>query len=345
MTSADSNPGRKHVAVLAGGFSAEREISIQSASEVVANLAASEFEVTLVRIDRDAWTAEVNGADIEVNRGDFSIEVEGQSRPFDAAFIAVHGTPGEDGLLPAYLELLGIPHTTCGPLAAAATFHKAMCKELIRDLDVGLAKSVTVKKGDAAPEHLVYPVFVKPNQNGSSCGIFLAHDLAELKEAMEKSFEFDSELILEERIQGTEVTCGVWQREGRVETLPLTEIVSGENHEFFDYSAKYTAGEAQEITPARISDEQRDRCWALSRAIYEKLGLQGLIRVDYIMSGEEFFFLEVNTVPGMSGASIAPKMALAAGFSLTEFYANMVREALAQAESRKSNAFSPDHQA
>lgn len=330
------------VAVLAGGFSAEYAISVQSGQEVWQSLQDGPFEPVLVHVQPGRWTAGKQELPVDLN--DFSIPYGGGRRRFDAAFVALHGRPGENGELAGYLEMLGVPHTTCDVRAAVLTFDKALCKERVTGTGVRLARghlfkrpAADVRQGadlaDAANlpgAPWTFPLFVKPNRNGSSCGISKVKHPQDLQAALEHGWTYDQELLVEEGIEGgREVTCAVFRQNGALHTLPICEVVSGKGHDFFDYTAKYTAGEAEEIIPARISAAEEALVLACSRAIYQKLDCRGLVRIDYILRDGECWFLEVNTVPGMSRASIVPRMLQSLGQSTGAFFASMIRESMA----------------
>jgi D-alanine-D-alanine ligase len=319
------------VAILAGGFSAEAEISRQSGQEVWESLQNSDFEAVLVTVQPGRWIA---GPDqIPVDLSDFSLQWQGEKRRFDAVFVALHGRPGENGELAGYLEMMDIPHTTCDVRAAVLTFDKALCKQKVADTGVKLAKAKLLKNGQTPDleqdSSLRFPLFVKPNRNGSSCGISKVNNPKELETALTEGWKYDDELLVEEGVEGgTEVTCAVYRLDHELHTLPLCEIVSGKGHDFFDYKAKYTAGEADEIIPARIPDDLALKVRTCSEAIYRQLDLSGLVRIDYILLDQQVWFLEVNTVPGMSQASIVPKMVRATGQTTGQFFSILLQDCL-----------------
>jgi D-alanine-D-alanine ligase len=328
-------PGKPLVAVLAGGFSAEYEVSLQSGRAVFESLLGGPYEPVLLRLEAGGWTLEDGAPGYSLDSANLSLFSGEIRKRFDAAFVAVHGNPGESGELAGYLRMLGIPHSTCDVRAAVITFDKALCKTLVQGCGVRLAHSVLLTRQNGA-EHpglqaLRYPVFVKPSRNGSSCGISKVKHPDALGEALAQALGYDDEILVEESVEGgTEVTCAVYRRGDALHTLPLCEVVSGAGHEFFDYKAKYTAGEADEIIPARIPVAMTEQVRSCSMAVYEALGLQGLVRIDYILRDGACWFLEVNTVPGMSGASIVPRMLRAAGLDPGSFYAELLDEALRQ---------------
>jgi D-alanine-D-alanine ligase len=321
---------KKNIALVAGGYSGEYEISINSARRVLANIDRELFEVFLVIINRESWLCEdANGTPFPLDRTDFTIVTASGKLRFDMAMIIIHGTPGEDGKLQGYFDMTGIPYNTCSHDTSAATFNKYYCKLLVHTLGLPLAKhqfytNRNQPDSDAVIAALGLPLFVKPNQNGSSVGISKAHTKEELEKAIEHAFSCDTEILIEEFIKGREITCGVIRLKNEMLCLPLCEIVS--KKEFFDYEAKYTPGMADELVPAPLTDDLADRCTELSRKLYDGLNCKGIVRFDYILSNNEFFFLEVNTVPGLSAGSIVPKMVRAHGWTEGEFYTRMIGE-------------------
>lgn len=323
---------KKNIAVLCGGYTAERNISLGSGEVVMRNTDLSKYNPYKVVVNEDAWIVEPYN--VHVNLDDFSCIIQNEKISFHAAFIAIHGSPGEDGKLQGYLDMKKIPYTCCGVIAASLTFNKNFCKSLLREIGVVQAKGLLLKKGEeledsvsSIQKNFKTPVFVKPNNNGSSYGVTILKDFSGLKKALEASFLYDTEVLVEEGIIGTEVTCGVYRYKGEIIVMPVCEIVSGK-HEFFDYTAKYIAGESDEIIPARIPDAATKNVMDTSQKIYKFLGCKGCVRIDYILVGDIPYFLEVNTVPGISEASIVPKMAKASGLSLPEFFGRLIEESL-----------------
>lgn len=326
------------IAILAGGYSAETAISLESGRMALNSFQGGAFDAVLVLVGEEGWYAEPDRVPVDLS--DFSMIRNGIRQRFDGAFVALHGRPGENGEINGYLDMLSIPHSTCSVRAAVLTFDKALCKQSVAGTGVQLAKSVLIREGDTTqPEsfdQLHFPLFVKPNQNGSSCGISKVHNRSELDKALRNGWAYDRELLLEEGVEGgTEVTCAVYRIGGQLRTLPICEIVSGKGHDFFDYKAKYTAGESEEIVPARISEEDAESVRQCSRAIYDKLDLKGLVRIDYILRDGKCWFLEVNTVPGMSEASIVPKMIRATGQTFSGFFEAILQEAMHQKSLRE----------
>lgn len=315
----------KKVAIVMGGDSSERVISLKSAEIVYQELSKSNFEVYKIDIDGSKWTGFIDDKSYEIDKNDFSLN----GIHFDAVFVAIHGTPGENGLLQAYFEMLNIPHTTCNTFEAALTFNKARCNALLRAWNIPVARSILLNKGKdldetLALEHLSLPMFVKPNRAGSSFGISRVNRPSQLKAAIAKAREHDDEVLIESFLEGREVTCGVHDLEGKPLALPVTEIIT--DHEFFDYQAKYE-GASEEITPAALSEDEKNIVQGTAVQVYELLNLKGVCRIDFKLFNGKAYVIEVNTVPGLSAASIIPQQVIAAGGNMTEFYSKMVLQA------------------
>ena len=267
-----------------------------------------------------------------VDLNDFSLTVEDEKVVFDYAYIMIHGTPGEDGHLQGYLEMMGIPFSSCDMVSSVITFDKITTKRAVAHTGVGLAKDILLREDDwIAPEAIVaelgLPLFVKPNASGSSCGVTKVKRVEELPEAIFKAFEESSEVLVEEFIAGREMACGVLVTSDKEWLLPITEVIA--KNEFFDYEAKYTAGMSDEITPADIPAELADRLHAMTLAAYKACRCRGLARVDFIVTPEgEPYLVEINTIPGMSGGSIVPKQIRAAGMTMTEILTLVIEDAL-----------------
>lgn len=322
---------KKNIAIIAGGDSSEYQISINSAKEIAAVLDTGKFNIYTVLIRGSRWIVKQDGEELSIDKNDFSIQSSEGKVKFDVALIAIHGTPGEDGKLQAYLELTGIPYTSCNSFTSALTFNKFACKSFLKDFGVPIADSVFLRKEEpyetsVIAKKLKFPCFVKPNNSGSSFGISKANNENELKEGIGKAFTEDDEIIIESFIEGTEVSCGLVITGKEKHIFPLTEIVT--TNDFFDYEAKYTKGKSDEITPARISVEMKEKCQSYSSLIYSKLGCRGIVRVDYIISGNTPYFLEINTVPGMSAESIIPKQIAAYGGRTGDFFELVINEVL-----------------
>lgn len=325
---------RKKIALVAGGDSGEYVISIESARIIKMHIDQAVFDVYTILVNKARWVylAE-NGQEFPVDKNDFSISPFGEKIRFDCAFITIHGTPGEDGKLQGYFDLLAIPYTTSGLLASALTFNKYFCNQLVAHWGVAVARSAKfVKSKPPLPaqvlEKVSLPVFVKPNKGGSSLGTSFVSDETELISAIETGFLHDNEVLIEEYIEGTELTCGAFTQNGKIVVLPVTEIVSKTSAKFFDFEAKYTKGASDEITPARVSPEYIDKVQQTTGFLYEKFELKGIARIDYILSKGVLYFLEANITPGMSQASIVPQQAAFAGISITELFSIVIREAI-----------------
>ena len=317
------NP-KTHIAVMAGGNSSEYEISIGSASQIMGVIDREKYTPYLIKVHGTRWfhTAE-DGRETEVDKNDFSLTVDGKRLRLEYALILIHGTPGEDGLLQAYFEMMGIPFSSGGFLASAITFDKSVCKRMVSPAGIAMAREVLLTRGDAVNtqaivEKLGLPLFVKPNASGSSCGVSKVKTAEELVPAVQAAWKEGDQVIIEEFIGGTEVSCGVMVIGGKPILFPATEIVS--KKDFFDYEAKYTPGMSEEITPARITDAEMAEVQRLSLLVYRTLRCRGVARVDFIIRQGVPYMIEINTVPGMSAGSIIPKQAAAIGMSLTELF-------------------------
>ncbi len=320
----------KIVAVVFGGYSAEWVISEKSAKVVFKHLNRNTYRPFLVHIEQDNWNVVLdNGLKLPIDRNDFSFVLDGLKISFDVVFNAIHGTPGEDGTLAGYFEMLKIPFTSAGVLASSLSFSKSYCNGFLRQFDdVNIATSLLMKKGDPINsieliEKVGLPCFVKPNNAGSSFGISKVNSKEDLKPAIEKAFEHDNEVIIEQFIDGTEVSNGVYQKNGDITALALTEIVSA--NEFFDYNAKYE-GASEEITPARVAPEVAQLVRETTKKVYKRLRLKGMSRVDYIIQNGKPFLIEVNTIPGLSEESIYPQQVVHAGMTLQEFFGLLIEE-------------------
>src|SRR5690606_19211677 len=278
---------KKKIALVAGGYSGEYVISIETAKTIAAHLDKEQYEVYPIFISKEGWWYQENDRQTSVDKNDFSIELDGQKINFDAAFIAIHGTPGEDGRLQGYFDMIGLPYSTCSAIVSALTFNKGFCNRVVKDYDiVHIANSVVVYKDlpysvGVVLETVKLPVFVKPNEGGSSLGVSKVTMPQELVPAIEKALKEDNQDIIEEFIKGRELTIGVYALNGQVYTLPPTEIIS--KNEFFDYEAKYTPGVTNEVTPAVITTEILDTLNRKSIAIYQQLNCRGIVRMDFIL--------------------------------------------------------------
>lgn len=321
---------KRRIAIIAGGDSGEFEVSVASAGIVRKHLDPGLFKPYLILMKGMDWMYEAeDGSKVPVDKNDFSITLGGEKITFDCVFNAIHGTPGEDGRIQGYLEMLDLPHTSCDLITSALTFDKHFCNGFVRQLGVKTTKSIRLVRGEHADPAKIaaetgIPCFVKPNAGGSSVGITKVTDPSQLEAAIERAFREDDEVLVEKFIEGTEITCGVIGTRAKMIALPITEIVS--KNEFFDYEAKYH-GKADEITPARVSEDISEECKDLSLRLYRELKCKGAVRFDYIFNDDGMYFLEVNTVPGLSEASIVPQQAAEAGISLTQLFTMMIEAA------------------
>ncbi|HTM65843.1 MAG TPA: D-alanine--D-alanine ligase [Flavipsychrobacter sp.] len=322
---------KKNIALLAGGYSGEYVISIQTAETIEKNLDPEVYNTYKIVVTKEAWWYEAaDGERISIDKNDFSINLKSGKVNFDCAFIAIHGTPGEDGKMQGYLDMLQIPYTTCNSIVSALTFNKSYCNKVVKSFNVvAIANSVHLIKGEsynvgAILEQLRFPLFVKPNESGSSLGVSKVKSVEQIMPAIEKAFKEDTQVLIEEFIEGRELTIGVYRTGGNLYTLPPTEIVS--KNEFFDYEAKYTPGVTNEITPAPVSAKVYEELKSKASYIYRHLNCRGIVRMDFILQKgtDKLYFLEVNTMPGQSENSIVPQQVREAGISLTDFYGSLL---------------------
>jgi D-alanine-D-alanine ligase len=325
---------KKNIALVTGGFSGEAVISYKSAVTIDSHLDRKLFSVYKIDINPRGWFYQLNdGRKVEVDKNDFSLQLDSQKIKFDAVFIAIHGTPGEDGKLQGYFDTLNIPYTGCDAATSAITFNKRYTVAVAKMAGIAVANSVLLIKGisvnpEQVTSQLRFPVFVKPNNGGSSIGMSKVNASSdELGVAIEKAFREDSQVLIEEFISGREFTIGVFKTGSDIITLPITEVIS--KKDFFDYEAKYE-GASTEVTPARIDDSIAGRIRETARDIYNIFNCRGVVRIDFIYQEESGkpFMLEINTIPGQSEASIVPQQVKAMGWSLSEFYTKLVQEAL-----------------
>ena len=317
------------IAIAAGGDSSEFEISVRSANEVCKAL-TSRYVVYIIMIRGINWYWEdQKGRFHNIDKNDFTLVADDFHIRFDAVFIAIHGTPGENGLLQGYFDMLKIPYTTCDAFCSALTFNKHACKLFLKEYNIPMADAVLIRKGEhfdhvSIIKRTGIPCFVKPNDSGSSFGVTKVKKKEDLLPAIEKAFQESDEVLIEAFMNGREVACGVVKTRSKALVLPVTEIIS--KNEFFDYEAKYTNGKSDEVTPARMPDNITDEIQRLSSEIYDLLGCNGIVRVDFIVVGKNPYFLEINTVPGMTEESIVPKQAVAAGIRLEELYSVVIED-------------------
>jgi D-alanine-D-alanine ligase len=324
----------KKIALVTGGYSGESVISYKSAATIKNNMDTNKWDCYLIDIHPDGWFYEsTTGEKINVDKNDFSITVNGNKINFDAVLVGLHGTPGEDGKLQGYFDCLKIPYTSCDAATSALTFNKRYTVAVAAFAGIHVAKSAHLFKGDHTKANdilnqLTLPLFVKPNNGGSSIGMSKVNKAEDLEAALEKAFKEDEQVLVEEFIKGREFTIGVFKKEGKITALPMTEIIS--KNDFFDYEAKYE-GLSEEVTPAKVSDEMGEKIRAAASKIYQVFNCKGIVRIDFIYDEIKNapYMLEINTVPGQSAASIIPQQVAATGGTLQEFYTFLIEECLA----------------
>ena len=323
----------KTIAIVAGGDSSEHEISIKSAQGVQSEI-GSIYNTYIIEIKGFHWFwKDAKGECFDIDKNDFSLTVNGKKITFDAVFVAIHGTPGENGLLQGYFDMLKMPYTSCDSFCSALTFKKHACKLFLKEYDIPMANAAFIRKGQPfSPEDIVkqlgLPCFVKPNDSGSSFGVTKVKSEDMLIPAIDEAFKESDEVLIESFMKGREVACAVFKTADRSKSIvfPVSEIIS--KNEFFDYEAKYTPGLSDEVTPAEMEEEIIDRIQERSSQIYDLLGCSGIVRVDFIVIDGIPNFLEINTVPGMTRESLFPKQAKAAGIALKDIYSMAIEECL-----------------
>jgi D-alanine-D-alanine ligase len=334
---------KRSIAIIAGGDSSEYEVSLRSAAGIYSFMDKERYDVTVVRLHGNDWQAlpdfdgtnpeVLSGAGCPIDRNDFSLTRGSAKHTFDFAYITIHGTPGENGVLQGYLDLIGLPYSCCGVLAAAMTFNKYACNHYLHGFGIRIANSMLLRKADwqngtidgqkvtgQIVQDLGLPCFIKSNVGGSSFGCTKVKTPEAIIPAIERAFEEGDEVICEAYMKGTEVTCGVYKTKTKAVAFPITEVVT--KNEFFDYDAKYK-GQVDEITPARIPDSVRDAIQAATLRIYDIIGAQGIIRVDWIIT-DDINLLEVNTTPGMTPTSFIPQQVRAAGLDIKDVLTDII---------------------
>ncbi|TWO34436.1 D-alanine--D-alanine ligase [Seonamhaeicola sediminis] len=322
---------KKNIAIIMGGYSSEYKISLKSGNVVFETLDATKYNAFRIHIFKDKWVyVDENDAEFPIDKNNFSVNINGKITFFDCVFNAIHGSPGEDGYMQAYFELLGIPHTSCAMYQASITFNKRDCLSILKPYGIKTAESYYLNLGDVIDETAIInkvglPCFVKANKAGSSFGVSKVHSQEDLQNAIDVAFKEDNEIIIESFLDGIEVSVGVITYKGKTKVLPITEIVS--ENDFFDYEAKYL-GKSQEITPARLTKEQEEKVNSVAKKVYETLKMTGFSRSEYIFKDSEPHLLEVNTVPGLTKESILPQQAAEAGIPLADLFDNAIKEAI-----------------
>lgn len=323
---------KKNIAIVAGGDSSELVVSLKSAAGLYSFMDKECYNIHIVTIVGKTWQVEWSETEkIAIDKNDFSFTRNGEKTTFDFAYITIHGTPGENGILQGYFELLGLPYSCCGVLAAAVTFNKFTCNNYLKGFGIKVSESAMLRKGQSIADDEVartigFPCFVKPNVGGSSFGVTKVKSAEQLQPAIAKAFAEGDEVMIEAFMSGTEITCGIYKTKTKTQVLPITEVVS--ENEFFDYDAKYN-GQVKEITPARLSTALTERVQKLTSAIYDILGCKGIVRIDYIISeGDVINLLEVNTTPGMTATSFIPQQVAAAGINIKDVMTDIIENEL-----------------
>lgn len=338
LTSLTNHTVKKNIGVVMGGYSSEYQISLKSGREVCAVISKEKYEVYPLHILKEGWHwVRETGEATPIDRSDFTVLHNGEKVAFDCVVNVIHGTPGEDGFLPAYFDLLNIPYTSCNMYQAALTFNKRDLLATLKPYGIPSARSYYVNRGDeintkAIEDTVGFPCFVKANKAGSSFGISKVYKTEELYGALEVAFKEDDEVLIESFLEGPEVSVGVITWKGATRVLPITQIIT--ENDFFDYEAKYQ-GKSQEITPAPLPEDQMEKVRILAKKVYEVLRMKGFSRSEYILVNGEPHLLEVNTIPGMTRESILPQQAKAAGISMEALLDNAIEEALKHHQLRK----------
>jgi len=319
---------KRTIAIVAGGDSSELPVSLRSAQGIYSFIDKEKYNLYIVEMQGLRWEVQLpDGNKAAIDRNDFSFMMNGEKIKFDFAYITIHGTPGEDGKLQGYFDLLQVPYSCCNVLAAALTFNKFSCNQYLKGFGVRISESVMLRKGqtitdEAAVEKIGLPCFIKPNLGGSSFGVTKVKAKEQIQPAIKKAFDEAQEVIIEAFMEGTEITCGCYKTKSKEHVFPITEVVT--SNEFFDYDAKYN-GQVEEITPARISEDLTKRVQTLTSAIYDILGCQGIIRIDYIITkGDKINLLEINTTPGMTATSFIPQQVRAAGLDIKDVMTDII---------------------
>lgn len=326
---------KKKIALVTGGYSGEAIISYKSATTIANHLEKDKYEVYKIDITPAGWFYEdEKGSRVEVDKNDFTITHQENKVRFDAVFIGMHGTPGEDGKLQGYFDMLDLPYTSCNAATSALTFNKRYTVAVAHMAGVPVAKSMHLFRHskyslDEILSQLTPPLFVKPNNGGSSIGMSKVNEPAQLQDALEKAFKEDDQVLVEQMIEGREFTVGVFKTEDSITVLPITEVIAHKEKDFFDFEAKY-GGKSTEVTPAEITNDWKDQLEATARKIYQVFNCRGVVRIDFIYNATENkpYMLEINTIPGQSDASVIPQQVRAKGERLEDFYSKLLDEAI-----------------
>ena len=321
---------KRIIAIVAGGDTSEYQVSLRSAQGLYSFIDKEKYDLYIVVMHGLDWYVLLDDDKrVDIDRNDFSFTSEGKKIKFDFAYITIHGTPGEDGQLQGYFDMLHIPYSCCGVLAASLTYDKFVCNQYLKSYGIPVAESILLRAGqhiddDRVMQEIGLPCFIKPNLGGSSFGITKVKTREQIQPAIAKAFGEAKEVVIESFLDGTEITCGCYKTSTKSVAIPITEVVT--TNEFFDYDAKYN-GQVDEITPARISDSLRDRVQQVTLAIYDILGAYGIIRIEYIITkGDKINLLEVNTTPGMTATSFIPQQVRAAGLDIKDVMTDIIEE-------------------
>jgi D-alanine-D-alanine ligase len=319
---------KRRIAIVAGGDTSEHDVSLRSAQGVYSFIDKERYELYIVEMRGMQWDVCLpDGTKAPIDKNDFSFSMNGEKMKFDFAYITIHGTPGEDGHLQGYFDMVRLPYSCCGVLAAAITYNKFACNQYLRAFGMRVAESLMIRRGeqvsdDDVVEKVGLPCFVKPSLGGSSFGVTKVKTREQIQPAIAKAFDEAEEVVIEAFMEGTEITCGCYKTKEKTVVFPITEVVT--KNEFFDYDAKYN-GQVEEITPARLSDRLTERVQKLTSAIYDILGCQGIVRIDYIITeGTKINLLEVNTTPGMTPTSFIPQQVRAAGLDIKDVMTDII---------------------
>lgn len=324
---------KRNIAIVAGGYSSECVVSIKSAQGIYSFMDKDRYNVHIVMISKNEWSVETGpGMTAEIDKNDFSFTTGGRKHKFDFAYITIHGTPGENGLLQGYFDMIGMPYSNCGVLASSLTFNKYICNHYLQSFGVRISPSIMLRKGDTIDcadiiKNLGLPCFIKPNAGGSSFATTKVKEESQMMPAIEAALkEGEGEVIIEAFMEGTEITCGCYKTKNKITVLPITEVVS--KNDFFDFEAKYTASKVEEITPARISDTLTEQIQKQTSYIYTLLGCKGITRTDYIIVGGVPHLLEINTTPGMTTTSFIPQQVKACGMNMQDVLTEIIENEL-----------------
>lgn len=325
---------KKTIALLTGGTTGEWVVSVKSAATIAQNIDTTKYEVYKIMLTENGWFYEpADSVKIDIDKNDFSLNLSGRKIKFDGVFIAIHGSPGEDGKLQGYFDMIGIPYTTCDALTSAITMNKGYTKAIVNGInELNIARSLQLFSNEEdnltdITDKLKLPYFVKPNNGGSSIGMSKVKHKDDLKDALTKAFNEDKQVLVEEFVEGREFSVGVFKTKGKIVVLPATEVIPA--NEFFDFEAKYTPGATEEITPGRMSDDEKSRVERVVTAVYQKLNCKGVVRIDYFLEHGtgNFYFIEINTIPGQTATSFIPQQVAAMGVELKDFYTQIIEEA------------------